>query len=167
MKRLDKENTDEMPYTFILKGEPKSLNGSKNHIEFEKELLDQFKQKYPKQPGEKAFYDYSRPLYVQIYYFCKNKRGRDVDNIMKYMIDSFDKYLYKSDRQIYYTLCQSIEIYDNQMTSVSVTDFDEETAATLYEFLNSEDRDWKSCTYFECGVMTDKFYHLDLENTWK
>lgn len=54
-------------------------------MEFEKELLDQFKQKYPKQPGEKAFYDYSRPLYVQIYYFCKNKRGRDVDNIMKYM----------------------------------------------------------------------------------
>ena len=36
-----------MPYTFILKGEPKSLNGSKNHMEFEKELLDQFKQKYP------------------------------------------------------------------------------------------------------------------------
>lgn len=156
-----------MPYTFLLKKEPKSLNKKKNHLEYEKELLEQFKRKYPKQQGEKAFYDNSRPLYVQIFYICKNKRKRDVDNILKYFIDSFDKYLYRTDRQIYFTLCQSIEIFDNQLTAISLTDFDEETAATLYDFLNSEDREWTSCTYFECGIMSDRFYHLDLENTWK
>lgn len=156
-----------MPYTFLMVNEPRSLNNKKNHLVYEKELLDQFKKKYPRQPGEKAFYDNSRPLYVQIFYFVKCRRSRDVDNILKYMIDSFNKYLYRSDMRISYTLSQAVELRDNQITPISFSDFDDETAAKLYEFMTSDDDSWISCTYFECGVMTDKFYHIDLENTWR
>ena len=147
--------------------EHRSLNNTKNHLVYEKELLDQFKLKYPRKPGEKAFFDNSKPLYVQIYYFVKRRRSRDVDNILKYMIDSFNKYLYRSDMRIGYSLSQAVEIRNNQITPISFSKFDKETSAVLYDFLTSDDREWISCTYFECGVMTDKFYHIDLENIWK
>ena len=45
---------------------------------------------------------------------------------------------------------------------------DDDCADKLTEFLLAEyDKEDVSRTYFECGVMNSKFYHLNLENLWK
>ena len=75
--------------------------------------------------------------------------------------------MYRDDRQIGYALSQSLVCKDNELTGISITKFEKDIAERLVDFLQSEDRNWISCTYFECGVMTDNFYHFNLEELWK
>ena len=154
-------------YKLLIEREPVSVNNNSNHAEYENELLGLMKQRYPLLPGQKTHYARTDKLYVQMIYICKNRCQRDIDNILKYTIDSFRKYLYKDDHQIGYALSQSIECKDNNLTGINITQFDKDIAERIFEFLNSDNRDWKSCTYFECGLMTDKFYHCNLEDLWK
>lgn len=154
-------------FTLLIEREPVSVNSKANHSEYEQELLSLMKQRYPLQQGQKTHYAYSDKLYVQLIYICKNRCERDIDNILKYTIDSFCKFLYRDDHQIGYALSQSIVCKDNNLTGINISYFDKDIAARLLDFLESQDRNWKSCTYFECGLMTDKFYHFKLENIWK
>lgn len=154
-------------HTLLIEREPVSVNGKANHSQYENELLALMKQKYPLSNGEKTHYSRTDRLYVQMLYICKNRCDRDIDNILKYTIDSFRKFLYKDDSQIGYALSQSIVCKDNSMTGINISSFEKRIAERILDFLESEDRDWKSCTYFECGLMTDKFYHFKLEEIWK
>lgn len=156
-----------MPYTLLIEREPVSVNSKTDHSEYEKELLNLMKEKYPLNPGSKTHYSRTDKLYVQLLYICKRRCDRDIDNILKYIIDSFRKYLYKDDCQIGYALSQSLTCKDNELSVLNLSDFEESIGEKILEFLTSDDRDWKSCTYFECGVMTDKFYHTNLEKLWK
>ena len=154
-------------HTLLIEREPVSVNNSTQRDSYEKELLSLMRTKYPLSPGHKTVYDRSERLYVQLIYICKRRCDRDIDNILKYTIDSFRAYLYKDDRQIGYALSQSIVCKDNCLTGISITHFDQDIAEKLLDFLQSESSDKKSCTYFECGLMTDKFYHINLEDQWK
>lgn len=154
-------------YTLLIEREPVSVNNNTQRDLYEKELLNLMRAKYPLLSGHKTFYDRTERLYVQLIYICKHRCDRDIDNILKYTIDSFSKYLYKDDRQIGFALSQSIVCKDNSLTGISITQFDQDIAERLIDFLQSENSDKKSCTYFECGLMTDKFYHINLEDQWK
>ena len=66
-------------YTLLIEREPVSVNGSADHIQYEKELLNLMKQRYPLAAGQKTHYSYSDRLYVQLIYICKNRCGRDID----------------------------------------------------------------------------------------
>lgn len=154
-------------YTLLIEREPVSVNNTANHVEYERELLNLMKRKYPLPQGQKTHYKYNDRLYVQLIYICKNRCDRDIDNILKYTIDSFSKFLYRDDHQIGYALSQSIVCGVNNLTTVDITQFDKNIAERITDFLLSEDMEWRSCTYFECGLMTDKFYHYKLEDIWK
>lgn len=156
-----------MPYTLLIEREPVSVNSKADHAEYEKELLNMMKAKYPLEAGSKTHYSRTDRLYVQLFYICKRRCERDIDNILKYTIDSFRKFLYKDDSQIGYALSQSLICKENELEVLNISDFEEPIGAKILEFLTSDDRDWKSCTYFECGIMNDKFYHTDLESLWK
>lgn len=156
-----------MPYTLLIEREPVSGNSKADHAEYEKELLDLMKAKYPLMEGEKTHYKRTDRLYVQLLYICKRRCDRDIDNILKYTIDSFRKYLYKDDSQIGYALSQSLICKENELSVLNLSDFEEPIAEKILEFLSSDDRDRRSCTYFECGIMNDKFYHTNLEDLWK
>lgn len=154
-------------HTLLIEREPVSVNIKAKHLDYEAELLASMMMRYPLLSGRETFYGENDRLYVQLLYISKKKRRLDVDNIMKYTIDSFRKYLYKDDRQIEYALSQSITCKDNELTGISVGQFEESIAERIFEFLLSEDEARNSCTYFECGLMTDKFYHPNLEELWK
>lgn len=156
-----------MVYSIIFSRPPISVNNSSNHKEYEKELLDIMKAKYPQEPGEKVLFKRDERLYAQVFYFCKNRCNRDIDNILKYIIDSFRKYLYADDKQIGYVLSQSIVLKDNQTIPIDVSMIDDDCNTMLVDFFQSDDRDWECCTYFECGNMNDKFHHFNLEDLWK
>ena len=101
-------------YTLLIEREPISVNNNSTHAEYENELLELMKQRYPLLPGQKTHYARTDKLYVQMIYICKNRCQRDIDNILKYTIDSFRKYLYKDDHQIGYALSQLIECNGNK-----------------------------------------------------
>lgn len=151
----------------LIEREPVSVNNNSNHALYEKELRDLMERRYPLAEGKKTHYDNTDRLYVQMIYICKNRCNRDIDNILKYAIDSFRRFLYKDDHQIGYALSQSLICKDNNLIGINLSQFDKDIAERVLEFLDSQDRDWKSCTYFECGLMTDKFYHFQLEDLWK
>lgn len=49
-----------------------------------------------------------------------------------------------------------------------MTNVDEDIAADIYEFTNSEyDKNQLSVTYIECGEMNNNFYKIALEGIWK
>lgn len=154
-------------YTLLIEREPVSVNSKSNHKDYEKELLEHMMVRYPLESGKKTHFSRNDRLYVQMIYICKNRCDRDIDNILKYTIDSFRKFLYKDDQQIGYALSQSIVCKDNSLTGISISKFERDIAERILDFLESEDRSWKSCTYFECGLMTERFYHFNLEEIWK
>ncbi len=154
-------------HTLLIEREPVSVNNNTNHTDYENDLRELMEQRYPLAEGKKTHYAKTDRLYVQLLYICKNRCDRDIDNILKYTIDSFRKFLYKDDRQIGYALSQSIVCKDNYLTGINISQFDKDIAGRILDFLDPENREWKSCTYFECGLMTDKFYHFKLEDIWK
>lgn len=157
-----------MPYSLIIEREPISVNNNNGHDDYEKELLALLKDKYPLKDGKKTHYNSQDKIYVQIFYIYKGRIKRDIDNIIKYIVDSFRKYLYKDDKQITYVLSQSIACKEGEITEIDITQMDDDCADKLTEFLLAEyDKEDVSRTYFECGVMNSKFYHLNLENLWK
>lgn len=155
-----------MIYSIVFTRPPISVNNNSNHIDYEKELLNLMKLKYPKRDGEKVSFKRDERLYVQVFYFCKHRCNRDIDNILKYIIDSFRKYLYADDKQIGYVLSQSIILKDNQTIPIDLDIMDDD-ASIILDFLQSTDRNWECCTYFECGNMNDNFHHFNLEEVWK
>lgn len=156
-----------MAYSIVFTQPPVSVNNNSNHKQYEKDLLDIMKKKYPKKEGEKVSFKRNERLYVQVFYFCKNICNRDIDNILKYIIDSFRKYLYADDKQIGYVLSQSIILKHNQAIPIDINMMDDNEAKVILDFMQSQDRNWESCTYFECGNMNDNFHHFNLEEVWK
>lgn len=156
-----------MPYTLMFIREPVSVNSSAKHTVYEAELLELLKNKYQLAKGKKTLIPKGEALYVQMFYFCKRRCGRDIDNILKYTIDSFRKYLYKDDSQISYVLSQAIVLEDNKVVPIDTNGMDDEALLTLTDFMFTDQRDWTSCTYFECGRKNEKFHHFNLEDLWK
>ena len=72
-----------MIYSIVFTRPPISVNNNSNHIDYEKELLNLMKLKYPKRDGEKVSFKRDERLYVQVFYFCKHRCNRDIDNILK------------------------------------------------------------------------------------
>ena len=55
----------------------------------------------------------------------------DIDNIIKYIVDSFRKYLYPDDRQIEYVLSQSIECQGGAISQIDIGEMDDDVASGL------------------------------------
>lgn len=154
-------------YTLLIDREPVSVNGAKHHLKYETELKQMMQEKYPLTEGHKYHYEKGECLYLQMWYIYKRQCARDIDNIIKYTMDSFTGFLYKNDRQIKYVASQAVAIKDGKISSIELTQFEEDVASGLMDFMLNDDRDRKSCTYIECGVMNDKFNKVNLEKIWR
>lgn len=157
-----------MCYSIIFEDKPYSVN-KKGGIEKERyqiKIKNIMQQKYPLPLGDKVHYKYNDKLYVLMAYFHKARLDMDIDNILKYTIDSFCKFLYKDDRQIRYCVSQAIECKNNNLDAIDITNLDEDCALKLKKFIEDDKYD-ATLTYFECGLMTEKFYKFNLEKIWK
>ena len=100
-------------------------------------------------------------------YFYKGRLVRDIDNILKHTIDAFIKVMYKDDRSIKFCLSQAINC-DNAINPIDIIDLDADVIMNIQDFMSKEYRGEETAiTYIECGHMTDKFYHINLEELWK
>lgn len=157
-----------MCYSIIFEEEPYSVNrkGGKEKELYQKKLKDIMQQKYPLPPGKKTHYIYSDKLYILMAYFHKNRLNRDIDNILKYAIDSFSKFLYRDDKQIRYCVSQAIECKDNNLDTIDISNLDDDCVLRLKKFIEDDKFD-ATITYFECRLMSEKFYKFNLEKIWK
>lgn len=157
-----------MAFTLLIEEEPVSVNNSNRREEFERSLKRMMQAKYPLKNGTKCHYTRRDRLYVQLFYIHKGKKTRDIDNIIKYIVDSFRKYLYPDDRQIEFVLSQSIECQGGAISQIDTSEMDDDVASGLTQFLLADSpKSDISRTYFECGLLNDKFFNLNLESKWK
>lgn len=157
-----------MAFTLLIEEEPVSVNNSNRREEFESSLKRMMQAKYPLKKGAKCHYTLRDRLYVQLFYIHKGRKTRDIDNIIKYIVDSFRKYLYPDDRQIEYILSQSIECQGGGISQIDTSEMDDDIASGLTQFLLADSsKNDISITYFECGLLNDKFFNLNLESKWK
>ena len=157
-----------MAFTLLIEEEPVSVNNSNHREEFERTLKRMMQAKYPLKESAKCHYTRRDRLYVQLFYIHKGRKTRDIDNHIKYIVDSFKKYLYPDDKQLDYVLSQSIECNGGAISQIDISEMDDDVASGLTQFLLSDfSKDDISRTYFECGLMTDKFFNLNLETKWK
>lgn len=156
-------------FQLLLKEEPISLNNTKNgkKDKYKNILHDMLDKKYEMQ-GKKAVYDKSYRCYILIAYIYKGKKGRDIENILKYTQDAFSKKIFKDDKQVHFCLSEAISCDSGDINLIDMTNVDEDIAADIYEFTNSEyDKNQLSVTYIECGEMNNNFYKIALEEIWK
>lgn len=155
-------------YQLIFEGQLYSVNktDSAKKDEYQKELKSLFLSKYKIQD----FKGQSAPktnYYFLMTYFYKGRLVRDIDNILKHTIDAFIKVMYKDDRSIKFCFSQAINC-DNAINPIDITDLDADVIMNIQDFMSKEYRGEESAiTYIECGHMTDKFYHINLEELWK
>lgn len=156
-------------YQLLLKEEPLSLNNAEKgrKEEYRRKLHALLDARYGLE-GEKAPLDRSHRCYLLVAYFFKGRKGRDIDNILKYTQDAFSKKLYKDDSQIFFCLSEAISMDSGDYTLLDMGKFEADIAADIYEFAGSEyDIDHLSVTYIECGEMNSNFYKSALEIVWK
>lgn len=156
-------------YQLLLKEEPISLNNAKNgkkgnYKAYLRNLLDK---KYDL-TGKKAVYDKSHKCYILLAYIYKGQKCRDIDNILKYTQDAFSQKIFRDDKQVHLCFSEAISCDSGDINLIDLNHLDEDIAADIYEFMNSEyDRNHVSVTYIECGEMNSNFYKIALEETWK
>ena len=139
-------------FQLLLKEEPISLNNTKNgkKDKYKNILHDMLDKKYEMQ-GKKAVYDKSYRCYILIAYIYKGK-----------------KKIFKDDKQVHFCLSEAISCDSGDINLIDMTNVDEDIAADIYEFTNSEyDKNQLSVTYIECGEMNNNFYKIALEEIWK
>jgi len=154
-----------MSYSIIFteKPVPVNSNNSSRKISYQKSLKTLMENKYKGATRDaKYFYNQGRTLYVLLSHFYKRKLDVDIDNILKYTIDSFEKLLYKNDRQIKYCISQAIQLEENTMSILDLSLMDEDCIGALFDFLKETNHE-AVITYFECGIMDNKFYKFNLD----
>jgi crossover junction endodeoxyribonuclease RusA len=96
---------DEHTLTYVIPNVPPSVNAcfrsgnkrvykSKRYIDYEKEMKEYFdKKEYVEMLEGK--------LKLEVTFYFKDKRRRDLDNLMKALLDQLESRLFKNDDQIY------------------------------------------------------------------
>lgn len=156
-------------FQLIFDGPLYSVNktNSDKKDEFQKALRSLFLSKYEKQ-NFKGHNDSKTNYYFLMTYFYKGRLVRDIDNILKHTIDAFIKLMYKDDRSIKFCLSQAINC-DNNISMIDITNLDADIILKIQDFMQNIDYlgEETAITYIECGHLTDKFYHINLEELWK
>lgn len=85
-------------FQLLLKEEPLSLNNAEKgrKDEYRKKLHELIDARYDLE-GKKTPLDRSHRCYLLVAYFFKGRKGRDIDNILKYTQDALSKKIFKDD----------------------------------------------------------------------
>ncbi len=155
-------------FQVLFTGEPLSVNNDKSEKkeDYKQEILNLFSKRYPDDLNGTCPIKNTK-CYFLMMYFYKGRKKRDIDNILKYTIDSLRKKVYNDDKYIEFCISESISC-NNGIESIDMTYMDEDIACQIYDFISDDyDKNHASITYIECGLMNDKFYKLGLEKIWK
>lgn len=155
-----------MPQTIITRFRPVTVNTKKNTGRKKHALKVHFQSiycaKYHPAAGTVA-YPKPQSLYSNVVHFHRNDHV-DVDNIVKYIQDSFTGLIFDDDNQIHYVATQEIDCSHNTLQLVNTKGMSMEDFTVLVNFLC--DNTAKNLLYYECGKMTERFIQFDLENLW-
>lgn len=156
-------------FQLIFEGQLYSVNKTdgEKKSNYQKELRTLLKSKYGTQES-KGHYPPNTNCYFLMTYFYKGRLVRDIDNILKHTIDAFIRVMYKNDSCIKFCLSQAVNC-DNNINTIDITDLEVDIIEKIQDFLFNKPYlgEETAITYIECGEMTDKFYHVDLEHLWK
>lgn len=157
-----------MAFQVIYDGEPFSVNrkDSEGKKVYKREIKKLFDKKYHfSQDGN--FPKKNVPFYFLLCYFYKKESGRDVDNGLKYTIDSLIHFVYADDKQVHYAVGMAIEC-ESELQMIDVSDLDADIAMRIVKFAHSKyHRGMGGITYVECGEMNSNFFKFGLGEIWK
>lgn len=142
---------------FIVTRRPKSYNGWKKSDgkaqAFMQTLIASFAGSHPKHQR------LSGDLYGAIYYFYKDDKDHDADNISKPVWDCLNSIVYDDDRQIRLRVAGVFDLNRNDIQQLNLSRIPDPIFNHFIDALDKHDHFF----YVECGQLNTQHYKFNLE----
>jgi Holliday junction resolvase RusA-like endonuclease len=142
---------------FILPRRPRSYNSwTKNDAKgqsFLKAITESFQSVYHKHEM------LTGDLYGTVYYFFKEDKRNDADNLSKPVWDCLNNLVYTDDKQIKLRIAGVFDLNKNDLSQINFSKVPKEVIRQFLDAVENHDH----FLYIECGVLSFNFYQFNIE----
>jgi hypothetical protein len=102
----------------------------------------------------------SGDLYGAVYYFFKEDKKNDADNLSKPIWDCLNNVVYKDDKQIKLRIAGVFDLNKNDLNQINFSKIPRKVIRQFLDSIENHDHFF----YVECGLMNFNLYQFNIES---